>query len=391
MTTVFRKPWLRLAARLFDGAGGKCRPRKKRAFPADARKILVIRLDNIGDVVLSEPFLRALKEQKPECIVTCLITSAGNAILSRSKAIDHLMAFDPAWFSSQRNRLKMIRDWFKLVRLIRHVDADIIVDLRGDVRHIVAARIAKPKAWILSYGITGGGFLLDRQAVYSDSDHAAQRNMHLLSMMGLKNQTPATLTAVASEPLADSIQKLLPPKTGPWIALHAGAGMPAKAWPVSHWQKLLEKISARNQFELFWIGDRNTCAIIKNIREGFKAGGVDLSQQLPIGQLGTFLKRCDLLISVDSGPVHIAAAHQVPTLALFSGTNEVRLWRPLNGNVKILTQPVSCAPCHQRICPKPHHDCMTGLSPETVLRAMDELLTPFLNNNKEQKIWHEPI
>ncbi len=388
----------------------------------DFKTILVIRLDQIGDIVLSQPFLTALKKKRSDAKIIFLTTPAGHEILGQLPDIDEFVIFQPAWFAlslSSRDPALSSRDpkgrgispifrqivsFFSLLRCLKRISADAIIDLRGDFRHILAARIAKPKSWLLSYGNTGGGFLLNCEASHSEPEarhsepeachsepegrrisssslHAAQKNLYLLNYLfrhpepgvSQAKDLPILSPKISSLPLSFSLRK----KEGRWIALHPGAATPSKLWPVSHWKKLIEKISVQEQIHFFFIGDQQTQGIAQKIfilsSEFAKNRMTDLCGKIPLSSLGTFLKMCDLLISVDSAPVHIAAAHGVKTIVLFSGTTEPEVWKPLNPNAEILTHRVTCSPCHEKTCPKERHFCMEELKPQWVYSEVQAL------------------
>jgi len=343
---------------------------------------------------LSQPFITTLKKSRPQTKIIFLTTPAGEELLRQLQDIDEFVIFNPGWFSLMSSqppafaegRLQLGSSFFSLIRCLRRHVCDVIVDLRGDFRHILAARIAQPRAWLLSYGTTGGGFLLDCEAMESEKVHAAQRNMGLLSSL-LTNchaEPSATRGAatrgggrsislspkISSSPLSPSLSFLRSKKENRWIAFHMGAKTPAKLWPISHWADLLRRLMTEKDLHFFMIGDAASHQIFQKLEQQMEPIEqqriTNLYEKLPLSQLGTFLRMCDLLVSVDSGPVHIAAAHGVKTIVLFSGTTEPEIWRPLSPKTTILNHVVSCSPCHQRACPQERHFCMEELTPDSV-------------------------
>lgn len=386
----FKSRYLRLFISLIDRIGYRFFPRKKASCP-DFKTILVIRLDQIGDIVMSQPFLTALKKNRPDAKIIFLTTPAGKELLGQLPDIDEfilLSSQSPQNLSSRAPEGRGISFFFSLIKCLRQISADVIIDLRGDFRHILAARIAQSRAWILSYGTTGGGFLLDgvapdRVAIDRQKKHAVQRNLDLLPYLGIPAFAGMTSIAgmtsnllsskISSAPLDSEIIGLLPQKKEKWIALHMGAKTPAKLWPVSHWKELLAQLMAEKNLHFFVIGDRESHQIFQQLSSQMESNYADritpLCEKLPLSQLGTFLQMCDLLISVDSGPVHIAAAHSVKTVVLFSGTTEPEVWRPWSPQAMVLNHHVNCSPCHEKVCPKERHFCMEGLTPHEVFKC----------------------
>lgn len=375
---VFKSKTKRVLAQVFDAVGGVFFRRAKKTLPPAPRRILVIRIDHLGDIVLAEPFLAGIKRRRPNSKIVFLTTAGGAALFLPLAGEYDIVTFDAAWFSKRPVFSECARDFLKLKRLIQSLDCDAVFDLRGDARHIVAARAARPGSWIGGYGTTGGGFLLDWQAVHEPRSHAVENNLRLLESASPERAEAAPLSRhIGAGEAGEAAARILEKKEGKWVALHAGAGSPAKEWPLSYWTSLTEKMATFENCRFFWIGDAAAGASARRITETIKIPEgrfTDLCGKLPLSGLGTFLKKCDVLLSSDSGPVHVAAAQGVPTVVLFSGTNEVHGWKPLNDQAYLMYHEVPCAPCHRRVCPKPRHYCMEGIYPDDVFNQMKKIL-----------------
>ena len=238
---VFKKKSMHFLMTLIDGLGRLVFHFSKIGGPTEVKQILAIRLDHIGDVVLSEPFFNRLKFQYPGVKVTLLTSSAGEAVFRMLAAIDEIKILDVPWFQLEGRRAPSFKAWCSMIRRVKSIPADIIMDLRGDFRHITAAHLARPFAWIRSFGITGGGFLLNEEIPYPARVHAAKRNMLFLRPEG-PEETPILSSDIASEPLDRIVKSLLLTKTRPWVALHPGAGHAAKLWPAHQWAALLRAL-----------------------------------------------------------------------------------------------------------------------------------------------------
>lgn len=341
------------------------------------RRILVIRTDSIGDVVICDAFLSRLKEENPDASVIFLTTPAGKKIYSRRTAqyggpIDELRSFDCKWFSKKSYRL--FSDLMHLKKIIRSVKADRIIDLRGDVRNILAARMASPESFIESFGITGGRFLLNQIHEYPETGHAVERNFVFLK----KKYAPSEISLspdLASEPFAFSYSETGKPDRLR-IAVHPGAGTNAKKWSPVRWSALAEMVLKRSRYELFWFGDVSCLQILEEIKSDLRVKGVAAEfklNQIPLESLGFVLADFDLLISADSGPVHIAAAQKLPTIVLFSGTSLPDEWTPWKNKSQIIRKPVSCSPCYRTACNQPRHDCMLDIKPEEVFDVIEDM------------------
>lgn len=376
---AFKAGWKKSAAAAFDALGSALARRSRSAFPKSARRVAVLRLDQIGDAVFADPFLRSLRGARPGLEIVFITTPAG-AELYRPFAKDYrIESIDVDWFSARPSLLKSLRDWFRLRSLLRALAPDAVFDLRGDLRHVAAARSGLPRAWIASFGSTGGGFWLDWAGSESERFHASTRNLELTRSLGLEpsSSLPELSPALGALPLSREIESRLPAKDAPWIALHASAGTPSKLWPVAYWKTFVGALAGEGRAVFFWIGDAGAAGRSGQIAAFLPAGQSefhDLCGKIPLSQLGTFLRRCDLFVTHDSGPAHVAAAQRVKTLVLFSGANELFEWKPLGDAAHALYHRVPCTPCHEKICPLPRHTCMEGIAPEKALELARKLL-----------------
>lgn len=374
---AYRKALPRTLASAFDRVGPLLFRRKFLSVrPSSFRHIAVIRVDQIGDVVLAMPFLEALRVRYPDSRITLVTTTAGGALVQSVPGLCEVRIFDAPWFRGDRGTLQAMRE---LRALLQDLHPDAVLDLRGDVRHLWSARRALPGAWIEGYGITGGGFLADFTPPYRADVHAAIKNFAFAdvpppSLDGLRIRTD-----LAALPVNRRVRDLLPEKKiGRWIAFHIGAGADAKRWPEPHWKRLAERVSREMDAQILWIGDRDAddrARIILSLLDAKDRGrSTVICHLLGLDEVNTLLKRCDLLVTHDSGPAHIAAAAQVPTLVLFSGANRVEEWRPLSQRAMILNHGVPCAPCGLKTCDQPSHFCMEGIDPDRVFVQVKRLI-----------------
>ena len=217
--------------------------------------------------------------------------------------------------------------------------------------------------------------------------HAAQRALKFLDHLGAGLGSPRSLASrgrpfqsakLAARPLSGGVRALLPAKETKWVALHPSSGAPSKRWPDAHWRRLLETLLSETDCVFFWVGDAEARSRARRIEDAAGLGPagrlIDLCDALPLGELGSFLGTCDLLITPDSGPAHIAASWGVKTLVLFSGSNEVHGWKPLGDASWVVYHEVPCAPCHERTCRMERHFCMEGITPESVYEQVRKIL-----------------
>lgn len=380
---VYRRRLPRLLAASFDRVGPILFPRKKISVrPSTFWRIAVIRADQIGDVVLAVPFLDALRARHPDAQVTFVTSSAGQELLRSARGFCAVRVFNAPWFRGERGTLQAMRD---LGILLKTLEPDAIVDLRGDVRHLWAARRALPDAWIEGYGITGGAFLADFVPAYRPGRHAALKNLEFMDVAVPAAQAKEIFAAcsvrpdLAALPLTRKVTDTLAVGgSRPRVAFHMGAGADSKRWPELFWRGLAERVSRETSAQIVWIGDRDaeerSRRVVAQLDSRDRERSVVLGEQVGLGSLNTLLEKCRLLVTHDSGPAHVASAVRLPTLVLFSGANSPEEWRPLNPAAVVLNRPVPCAPCGLKTCGQPTHRCMEAIEPDAVFEKILRML-----------------
>ena len=156
------------------------------------------------------------------------------------------------------------------------------------------------------------------------------------------------------------------------IGIMPGGKYPARLWPRRCFAELINKINENFSVKIILLGSDSEKKIAEEIKNQIKKKPLDTSGCLTIHQSGALIKQCHLLITNDSGPMHIAAAVRTPTVSIFSAVDIPFLWYPAGNNHKIFYNKVDCSPCFQKECD--NHICMEGISVESVYNAVKEQL-----------------
>jgi len=157
------------------------------------------------------------------------------------------------------------------------------------------------------------------------------------------------------------------------ICLNVGASSMYKQWPVDHWSKLAATILDAGDTVVF-VGDKRDAEVVKQVTStlGEHPGGtVDVSGRTNLRQLAAVLQACDVVVTGDTGPMHIAVAVGTPTVALFGSTNPDRTGPYGKRNV-VLNMHLACSPCYRKPTCNGRVDCMRDITPAAVLMAVDE-------------------
>jgi len=366
-TYAFRKPWKRSAARLFDMAGGiVCAPFVRRRPAHRPQRILVVRLDHLGDVITALPLIQGLADVRPKPFLGVLVSGAGAELLRDVPGIDARIVFDAPWTRRAYTTTKSAPA-ASIVARLRAERFDAAFEPKGDLRHLLLLTRARIP-FRAGYANTGGGFLLHQELPWDPARHAADENAALLACAGLP-VPPAATPRLTWTPRSGELQWLEQAVPAPRFAvLHVDAGTAAKRWAPERFAPLARFAASQGLHPVIAGADRTLSPVLKHALAG--TAHTDLLGKTSLGQLVTLLARAGLVLSTDSGPAQIAAALERPVFVLWSGTSNPARWAP-RGHTGFVRHPVPCEFCQLEVCPKPVHDCMVGLTPDAALRALE--------------------
>jgi ADP-heptose:LPS heptosyltransferase len=354
-------------------------------------KILVIKLDHLGDVLLTLPAIRRLRDLFPEAEITALVGSWAKSLLEREPCIERVLTYDLYYASSSRPpRVLMAQDRHAVWELLSPHGFDLAIDFRREVntRDFVRLSGARYTAgfahdqecpW-LTVAVPWDPYVPRRQP----RRHLAYDAIRVVEMLALACQAdvvPAvTATAEEQESVRQLFAALLPRAGVPIVAIHPGAGRDLKRWPAERFARLADLAQERLGATVVLFagpGEEELAeTIMQHIRQ--RAGVVSLAGRISIGQFVAALPYCDLFVGNDSGPTHLAGAAGIPTLGIYSGMIEASQWTPLGRNAAALHRGMLCSPCYiseRRQCPY-QLACLEKLSVEAVWEAALRMLLP---------------
>ena len=322
------------------------------SLPADPRRILVIRRDNIGDLVLTTPLIHGLRSHFPKTWVGVLGNTYNTPILNAHPDIDGLFAYDKAKHQPQRLRLAVYVDTARLLLRLRAMRIDIAI-LAGPGVQRQAAQLAgwiKPRA-ILGFVIAGAPSQVTLPVAYGDgaSLHEAEDVFRLGATLGITG-APGPCCLGADAGAAARLRQALPPgaRGRRLVALHISARRPRQRWPAAAFAALMRELMAREDvfLLLLWApgasadprhpGDDEKAAAILALL-GAHAGCL-LWPTHTLASLTGALAACELMVCADGGAMHVAAGLGVPVVALF-GDSPVWRWRPWGVPHEVLQAP----------------------------------------------------
>ncbi len=339
--------------------------------------IIIVKTSAIGDVTHSLPALKALRDQFPKAAISWLVEEEAADILAGHPDIDRLLISSrKRWLRQLKagNILPTIREIWRFIRELRAIKYDLLLDFQGLLKSsiFIALCRARRKAGFgrgMEHSEGSYLFLNERIAPVSMDIHAVERELYLLNAIGIKIAQTACELSIApqSHKEADNIlSRAGVDHSQPLVILN-----PMTTWPTKHWPPesfaALSRLLSENGVQIAFTGSSADRDEIAAIIHKSQARALNLAGKTSLRQLAAVFARAAVVISTDTGPMHIAAAAGVPVVALFGPTAP---WRtgPHGGQHTIIRTAPPCSPCFKKECPT--GSCMKDIKAETVYQAV---------------------
>jgi len=347
---------------------------------ASVRRLLAVRLDAMGDVLMTAPALRAAKAACPERRITLLTSAAGGEAAQLVPDVDDVIVYDAPWVKATAGRSGAGPDRQMIRRLATGgFDAAVIFTVYSQnplpaamLCHLadIPRRLAHCREnpyqlltdWIREREPEGG------------VRHEVERQLDLVAAVGWHAADRRIRIDVPAAAAAGAVQRLrLLGIDGQsrWAVLHPGASAPSRRYPLERFGAVIRTLAARHGWRFVLTGSRDELPLLEALRAEAPWNVVSLGGELSLAELAALIARAPLLISNNTGPVHLAAAVGTPVVDLYALTNPQHT--PWQVPSKVLFHAVPCAPCYRSVCPERHHLCLEGVSPERVAAAALEL------------------
>ncbi|MFH1549459.1 MAG: lipopolysaccharide heptosyltransferase II, partial [Planctomycetota bacterium] len=333
------------------------------------KRILVRAPNWLGDVIMLTPCIRALRDAFPDAHVGVLVKKNFADVFRQNPAVNEIIPFD-----SDRG----LRKIFALRRLVKKGGFDLAIVFPRSFRSALPVSLARVPRRI-GYGTEGRGFLLT-DAVPREKEllktHRVNYYAHLLRPLGVE-KVPDRTEIFPSEDDFSWADRFLAnagsAKETPLIALHCGAAYgTAKQWPHERFARLAGLLHKEYNARIIIVGGPGEKKPAEKIAADAGCDCKISAGKTTVLQLAALLKRCDLLVTNDTGPMHVADAAGTRILAVFGPTDPVTT-APYGRFHRIVTVNAGCAPCLLRECPTDHR-CMTGVTVEMVLKETGRML-----------------
>ncbi len=333
-------------------------------------RTLFIKPSSLGDIVHALPVVSAIKARWPEVHLTWVVKRRWAEIVDRVEGVDRVWRVDETAGS-----------WVGEAYRLRAERFDVAVDLQGLFRSGALAWLCGAPVRIgFANGREGSPWFYTRRVPIPTKDmHAVDRYLLVAESLGARvegaPQFRFRLLDVDMEAVRNILHRKGASMDRPWIAMNVSARWPTKRWSLGSFARVIDRLHQEGLGPVVVIGSAEERADAEQLRTIAKSRFIDLTGEVPLRCLPALLSTAALLVTNDSGPMHIAAAVGVPVVALFGPTSEIRTG-PYGANHRVLAGPVPCRPCFSRVCRHdPELECLHLIEPENVVEAVRRLLS----------------
>ena len=340
-----------------------------------ARRVLVIKPSSLGDVVQALPVLHALRERFPDAHLAWLVSRACQDVVSGHPDLDERVVFD-------RERLRLAgpsprpgAEFLALLRRLRRGRFDLVIDLQGLLRSGVMAYAtgARRRVGLGRSRELAEWFYTDVVPVPTLQMPSVDRYWLVAEALGVGHEPKAFHIAVPDSARAWARERVAH-LARPVLVVNPGARWLTKRWPADRFAALADRFVETSGGTAVLVGSSNERDVAQQVCTAMRASPVNLVGQTDLKQLGAVLAEADLMVTNDSGPMHMAAALGTPVVAVFTCTSPVRAG-PHGPGHRVVASRAACAASYDRRCRR-GMECLDDLPVERVWAAARELLQP---------------
>lgn len=347
----------------------------------ERRKVFVRGLNWIGDAIMSTPALTLLRHAFKDSHITLMARPWVAPIYENNPDIDELWVEDDA---------ASFKEFRRVAKRIRDAEFDLGIALPNSLRSALLMWLGQIKHRI-GYARGNRSLLLTRSVKVDKELLEKHEVRYYLNLVEWLADEPAGASELVLNPGAAEqarararLRELQIPEGKLLIAVAPGAiNSEAKMWLPERFAELSDRLKLEAKAEVFLVGSEREASILNDVEERCEEKVHNLAGALGLAEAIAFMNEMHGFIGNDSGGMHIAAALDVPTVAIFGPTNH-KTTSPFSPVAKIVRHPVDCAPCMLRECPI-EHPCMTGISVNDVLRKFAELADPVRERMRARK------
>ncbi|MBN1327014.1 MAG: glycosyltransferase family 9 protein, partial [Candidatus Cloacimonetes bacterium] len=322
------------------------------------KKILILRLSSIGDIVLTQPVTAVLREQFPDAEIDYLTKPAYLKVVQAFGTIDSIYLWE--------NKTELLHN-------LRQRKYDLIIDLHAKLNTVLLSMILPARKKITVNKRHLNRLMLIKKLKKTSEDTAVNRYLKVLGKIGIRRRDINPQLKAEKQYQADitaQLKKINKRHDEILVGIFPGALHKTKQYPPGQYSDFISLVPTEYKCIFVLLGSPAEKELCREIKNRTAEAVHDLCGELSLGQLFFFIQELDMVISGDTGPMHIASALNIPQLAIFGATHPCLGFSPQNPDARVLVANLKCQPCSlygNSQCPRKHFKCMSSITPQLLL------------------------
>ena len=339
--------------------------------------ILLIRLSSLGDIVLTSPAIRAVRRHYPKARISMLVIKKFADLLTENPHLDEVITLN----RTARNR--EIGEMTRVARLLRRRNFDLAIDFQRKLRSSLLSYLSGSKRRVGNH--QPNGLMCTIRVPDHVNKHAIDRNFDLLYPLGIEPTDRSLELFLSDTDRAHARNILVTKGVNPkrlTVGMFPGAGWKLRKWMPDRFAAIGDRIINDFDAQVLIFGGPNEGELVNQVARLMPVRAIPFAEALPIRHFAALVEACNLFITNDTGPMHIAAAVQTPTVALFGPGNHIR-FQPLEPIHSTLRHHVPCNPCKQFTDKCKDNICMKLIAVDEVWDTVQKKLTEMQPSTRE--------
>jgi len=360
----------RIGVGLLRAQGGRPLPAPD---PAALRHVVVLRLDRIGDVVMSLPALHDLRAALPHARIR-LVVGRWSEEIARSAPVDELLLWSAPWVGRTHEGAETLGALARKARALRAEAPDLALDLQGDVRANLLMRLTGARRRV-GYANSGGAALLTQVVLLDETVSWVEQNRRAVeAVVGPRAGEPRFgLVEVADREFARRLLDSLKLEfRRPLVGIHPSGGRAVKQWPARRWGEVAARLQRDFSATVLLTGSEADRPLAAEVARELPGRALDFTGRLRLRETLGLIASLDLFLSPDTGPMHLACAAGTPSVSVFGPSDPMRYFSGSGARHLVMRRELWCAPCN--LIRRPPAECAGPEPPECLeLVSVDEV------------------
>src|SRR4051812_16075526 len=361
------------ADRLLGAGAALASPFRPRRRPGSPARILLLRLERIGDLVMALPAIADVRALAPGAAIDLVVGSWNRELAGAIASVSSVRTLDAAWLARENGGLGVV-SLLKAAREWRRDRYDLAINFEPDIRTnlLIAASGA---AWTAGFSSGGGGPLLDTAIPYDVTAHTTDNARRLVAtVLGGQPGAPDTGTLRIPEAAHLFASRRLARTSGPLVGIHVSGGRAIKQWPPERFGEVARGLISTGGATIILTGTAADRPLVDQVASTLpRERVIDAGSDLGLLDLAAVLQRLDLFVTGDTGPMHLAAAVGTPIVAVFGPSHPAR-YAPRGPFDRVVRVDLPCSPCNRirrppARCVGHTPDCLAFVTVDSVLHA----------------------